>query len=117
VSEPDGGSDRATVALAVAKIDGLHALTRAEFGDVKDRLTKLEGLPERVVRLEATIGIYQALPGAVGGLERLGADHEHRLIAVERVQNAERASWSIHWPTLIPALLALGVALLALFLN
>lgn len=53
MAEVDNDSPRATVALAVEKIDGLKELTRAEFGDVKERLGKLEGLPERVAGLEA----------------------------------------------------------------
>ena len=47
----DQGGDRATVAIVVAKLDGLRDLTRAEFGEVNRRLDRVEGLPERVVKL------------------------------------------------------------------
>jgi hypothetical protein len=47
--------DRATVAIVVAKLDGLRELTRAEFSEVKTRLDRVEGLPERVVRLEEQV--------------------------------------------------------------
>ena len=112
-----GGGNRATVALAVEKIDGLKELTRAEFGEVKDRLTKLEGLPERVTRLEAYEASLHSIPDRVGGLERVTADHEHRVLDLERSRNAECASWVIHWPTLLPALIGLAVAVVALFTS
>jgi len=52
----DQGGDRATVAIVVAKLDGLRELTRAEFGEVKRRLDRVENLPERVVKLEGQVG-------------------------------------------------------------
>lgn len=115
--EGNGGGNRATVAVAVEKIDGLREFTRAEFGEVKDRIGKLEGLPERVVRLETTQAIYARLPDALGGVERVAADHEHRIIDLERAKDRDSASWLIHWPTLIPALIALIVAIAAIYFK
>jgi hypothetical protein len=78
----DDGGNRATIALAVAKIDGLHQLTRSEFKEVKERIGKLEGLPERVARLEERVhnleqdGDYRRGPGvanAISGIALLVA--------------------------------------------
>lgn len=81
--------NRATVALAVEKIDGLRELTRAEFADVKERIGKLEGLPERVTRLEAQ---READAGRIQDLE-----------------DADRAR-AIHWPTLLVSLAAIAAS-------
>ena len=47
-----GENPRATVALVLERLDSTRELMRAEFGDVKNRLDRIEDLPERVVRLE-----------------------------------------------------------------
>lgn len=103
-AEDEGGEPRPTVAL-------LYQLSRAEFGEIRSRLDKLEGLPERVARTETMIGIYARLPDAVGGVERVAADHEHRILALERNREEDVASWRPHWPTLIAAGLALVAAI------
>lgn len=97
-----GSKDRATVALAVAKIDALKELTAFGFEEVHRRLDAVEGLPERVTRLE----------------ERPSASPERMTRIEERVSVLEKAREQVrvHWPSLIPALLAVGIAAAALFL-
>lgn len=116
MSDQDGSTrDRATVALAVEKIISLTNITEKEFTDVNRRLDKLEGLPDRVTRLETQQAIVDQLhvSDRVGGLEKVTADHEHRLLGAERERNEIRASRAVHWPTLILGLLALVVAIAA----
>jgi tetrahydromethanopterin S-methyltransferase subunit G len=43
---------RATVALVLERLESQKQLMRAEFGAVNSRLDRIDGLPERVVRLE-----------------------------------------------------------------
>lgn len=38
--------------LVLEKLESTRELMRAEFGDVNKRLDRIDGLPERVVRLE-----------------------------------------------------------------
>ncbi len=45
-------SPRPTVGLVLEKLESTRQLMRAEFGAVNQRLDRMEGLPERVVRLE-----------------------------------------------------------------
>jgi len=83
-----GSKDRATVALAVEKIDGLKALTAAGFSEVHRRLDAVEGLPVEVADLKARVKTLE-----------------------------DDGAWRrVHLPSFILSALAIAVAALALFL-
>lgn len=85
----DNSEARPTVALAVEKISSLSKVTEMGFEAVNARLDKLEGLPDRMTRVE------------------------ERVIVLER----DRESRRIHWPTLLLGLAGFAVAAAALVTN
>lgn len=87
-----GSKDRATVALAVEKIDGLKALTELGFSEVHRRLDAVEGLPVQVA-----------------AIQEHGKAQDARLDALE--QAAVRRQ--VHGPTLALGVLALAVSIAA----
>lgn len=50
--QENGGGNRATVALVYHAVAEVKELTRAGFADVQRQLDALQGIPERVARLE-----------------------------------------------------------------
>jgi len=87
-----GSKDRATVALAVEKIDGLKALTAAGFSEVHRRLDAVEGVPVQVAAIQ-----------------------EHDKAQDARLDTLEQAAVrrQVHGPTLALGVFALVVSIAA----
>lgn len=114
VNGDSGSKDRATVALVNAKLDEVKAIIEGHAGKTEVQLAAIvKGADGLASRLSAIEGEQRAM--AISFMALRDDYKRHKEASDERIE-AQEASWRVHWPSFLPAVAALVIAGLALFL-